>query len=333
MPTDRNDRASCDPSLKGRHRTCSTNSDTGLVWVSDLDTSRKLLRSHVAKRTHTMVRRNRALEYQQQKGTPNSAPGSTNTTNQDLTLPLGAGMTGNEESHRNQALLTFYTSYDNQIQDYHIPYWMSNHTPSPRGDAFNHFSVPLSPLENSLISHYISTIINSHASSRYSSYQRAAIDDWLPVAVVDPGMRMGLFLCASRSLYARTGARQYYQYALQYKTACLRMLSNAVSTALEMDKAKSISAVGDTTISTALQLASDEFAAGDTIALKAHVDAVSQMVSLNGGLENIKGMNGFLKVMINILVYKHRRMIEATGLDDQDRSRLYSLDYFFSYLI
>ncbi|KAI1643966.1 uncharacterized protein F4817DRAFT_348069 [Daldinia loculata] len=76
-----------------------------------------------------------------------------------------------------------------------------------------------------------------------------------------------------------------------------------------------------------------QFAAGDAAALKSHVSAVSQMVSLNGGLENIKGMNGFLKVMINILVCKHRRMIEATPFDNQDRSRLHTLDYFFSYLI
>ncbi|KAI1653867.1 hypothetical protein F4813DRAFT_373059 [Daldinia decipiens] len=325
MPPDRNTRVSCDPPPEGQHRTCSTNSNTGLVWVSDLDTSRKLLRSHIAKRTHAIVRRKGVLEYQQQKETPNSVPGRSTT-------PLNGGMTS-EEYHRNQAFPVFYTPYDNRAHDYHIPHWITTHTPSPRGDSFNHSPVPLSSFENSLMSHYISTIVNGYSSSPYSSYQHAAMNDWLPVAIADPGMRMGLFLCASRSLYARTGAWLYFQYDLQYKAVRLRILSNAIRTALETTETESISAAGDVNISTALQLASDESAAGDAAALKRHISAVSQMVSLNGGLENIKGMNGFLKVMINILVCKHRRMIESTGFDNQDRSRLYTLDYFFSYLI
>ncbi|KAI0853037.1 hypothetical protein F5Y00DRAFT_130744 [Daldinia vernicosa] len=69
MPSDQNSRASCYPSSRERHRTCSTDDDTGLVWVSDLNTSQKLLRSHIAKRTHATVRRKRVLEYQQQKET------------------------------------------------------------------------------------------------------------------------------------------------------------------------------------------------------------------------------------------------------------------------
>ncbi|KAI8965248.1 hypothetical protein F5Y11DRAFT_22630 [Daldinia sp. FL1419] len=331
MLPDRNNRANYghEPFPKGRHRAYFGHGYTGLVWVSDLDTSQKLLKSHVAKRTHAISRRSRVIEYQQQKETSNGVPSEAIVANRSPQL-LDAGVTTGE-LYCDQTLPGFHNSCDDLVPCDHSRNRAIICMPPLRGDAFNYFSVPLSPLENSLIHHYIHSIINSNPSSCYSPYQLATLRDWLPTAIADPGMRMALFLCASRSLHARTGARQYLQYALQYKAICLRMLSDAIGMAHQMGEAESGSLVSDATISTALQLASDEFAAGDTAAFGSHINAVSQMVTLNGGIDKVHGMNGFLQIMIQVLVAK-RRVIEAFASDNRDNVRLYTLDYFFSYL-
>ncbi|KAI0891128.1 hypothetical protein F4806DRAFT_483680, partial [Annulohypoxylon nitens] len=156
------------------------------------------------------------------------------------------------------------------------------------------------------------------------------MQDWFPVAITNHGMRTGLLLCASQSLYARTGASQYHQCALRYKATCLRILGDAIKTIVGTSDFPSASKVDDATISVALQLASDEFAAGDPAAWESHIGAVGEMVRINGGLDNINGMNGFLRVMIQMLALKHQRRIILTARSDlSDVSSLYSLDYFF----
>lgn len=84
------------------------------------------------------------------------------------------------------------------------------------------------------------------------------MQDWFPVAITNHGMRTGLLLCASQSLYVRTGASQYHQCALQYKATCLRILGDAIKTIVGTSDSPSASKVDDATISVALQLASDE---------------------------------------------------------------------------
>lgn len=198
------------------------------------------------------------------------------------------------------------------------------------GGIFNHLSCQIPNFELFLLNYYIHSIIKQYPEDRFLRYERAAMQDWFPVAITNHGMRTGLLLCASQSLYVRTGASQYHQCALQYKATCLRILGDAIKTIVGTSDSPSASKVDDATISVALQLASDEFAAGDSAAWESHIGAVGEMVRINGGLDNIKGMNGFLRVMIQMLELKHQRRIILTARSDlSDVSSLYSLDYFF----
>ncbi|KAI1394419.1 uncharacterized protein F4822DRAFT_388131 [Hypoxylon trugodes] len=189
------------------------------------------------------------------------------------------------------------------------------------------FGISVSQFERFLVGHYIHTIID-HTGRHSHLYHSAAMQDWIPTAIGDHGMRMGLFLCACRSLYLRTGIPRYYQYALQYKAICLGILGQAVKAMLEITEVKSVK---EATISTALQLASDGFATGDFTAWKSHIDAIDQMVGLNGGLRNVTGMNGFLRKMIEALVAKHERnQVLTIKVNRENVTQIYTMEYFFS---
>ncbi|KAI0399519.1 hypothetical protein F4802DRAFT_589105 [Xylaria palmicola] len=95
---------------------------------------------------------------------------------------------------------------------------------------------------------------SAHCLNPPRSYKTTVLHEWLPVALGNIGMRMGLYLCACRSLHARTGSTRYYQRALQYKAVCLRLLAEFVKAECTSDAPT----ISDTTISVVLQLASDE---------------------------------------------------------------------------
>ncbi|RYP88848.1 hypothetical protein DL769_000214 [Monosporascus sp. CRB-8-3] len=166
--------------------------------------------------------------------------------------------------------------------------------------------------------------------SNFKPYQHAFLRDWLPVAIGDPGMLMGIFLCACRNLHVRTGLKEYCWGTLQYKGACLRYLAGSIATAPKMKQDRVESIMWDVTICTMLQLASDEIVAGDSAAWKSHIDAVAHMVELNGGLENVRGMNGLMRRMIEVLASKDRLHVRNITFGGDNTAKLYTLDDLFS---
>ncbi|KAI1453555.1 hypothetical protein F4805DRAFT_363684 [Annulohypoxylon moriforme] len=311
----------------------ASTSSTNLVWISDLSSSRKLLKAHVSRSTHARIRRKRIDEYQRATARQNHQQKENRTPEeldfQNSTLPcltLTDYTTGDVNRCCRDGNNLAYYPYENRTDNSLISVASFSYRDI---NMLHHPSDPMPKFESFLLNYYIHAIVKDRAENCYNSYENAAMQDWLPVAVTDPGMRMGLFLCASQSLYARTGASWYHQCALRYKVACLRILRDAVQIALGSAHSPSISRVDDSTISIALQLASDEFAAGDSVAWDSHINAIGQMVRLNGGLNSIKGMNGFLRVMVEVLVFKHLHgMILTARSDVNDVSKLYKLEYF-----
>ncbi|RYP53029.1 hypothetical protein DL768_001932 [Monosporascus sp. mg162] len=188
----------------------------------------------------------------------------------------------------------------------------------------------MSNFEYSLVNHFIHDLIllGMHPSN-LKPYQHALFRDWLPVAIGDPGMLMGMFLCACRDLYLRTGLKEYYWGTLQYKGKCLRYLSGSIATAPKMAQDRAESNVWDVIICTMLQLASDDLAAGDSAAWKSHIDAVAHMVKLNGGLENVRGMDGLLRRMIEVLASKDCLQVRNITSNGDNTAKLYTLDDIF----
>ncbi|RYP61978.1 hypothetical protein DL771_009918 [Monosporascus sp. 5C6A] len=169
--------------------------------------------------------------------------------------------------------------------------------------------------------------------SNLKPYQHALLRNWFPVAIGEPGMLMGMFLCACRNLYLRTGLKKYYLGTLQYKGRCLRYLAGSISTAPKMTQDRAQSIMWDVTICTMLQLASDDLAAGDSAAWKSHIDAVAHMVKLNGGLENIRGMNGFVRRLIQVLTSKDRLQVRNIVSNGDNTVKLYTLDDLFAHVV
>ncbi|KAI0394185.1 hypothetical protein F5Y17DRAFT_429254 [Xylariaceae sp. FL0594] len=160
---------------------------------------------------------------------------------------------------------------------------------------------PISQFESFLVNYYVNAMIPYDGGSTNSpSHSRSAtvLREWLPVALGDPLTQMGLYLCACRNLHARTGSSHFYQSALRYKAACLRLLAESIATAMQTSSTPLIS---DTTMSAVLQLASDEIVIGDTLAWSSHINAIGEMVRLCGGLDRVRGMNGFLRKVIEVL--------------------------------
>ncbi|KAI2465381.1 hypothetical protein F4781DRAFT_26256 [Annulohypoxylon bovei var. microspora] len=333
MPLDQSNRPTYCPSSDQPQCAYAPAASANLVWVSDLKASRKLLRSHVSRSTHARVRRNRTVEFQRMKiqhnqqdedgkiYAQNDFQGSSPTC-----LPRVEDTTGDVDRHYRN--ISAGAPFENQANEY-----LTSLVSSPRRDryiVFKNLSAPLPRFETFLLNYYIHAIVMNNPCDHWNAYRHAAMQDWFPVAIANPGMRMGILLCASKSLHARTGAPSYHQSALHYKAACLRILGDSVKDILRITDASSTFKVDDETISIALQLASDDFATGDSVAWESHINAVDQMVKLNGGLDSIKGMNGFLRRMVEALAFKHQqKTILTTRSDINDTLKLYSLEYFF----
>ncbi|KAI1204689.1 uncharacterized protein F4807DRAFT_325411 [Annulohypoxylon truncatum] len=309
----------------------ATNAD--LVWISDLDSSRKLVKAHVARSTHARARRKRMVEYQRVTVQQNQqGEGSSTRVELDfqestpscLTL---ADYTVNDVNRHYRDISRTCAPFGSRTSNSLVSLMPSPYTDR---DLFNYLPGPIPEFESFLLNHYIYAIVKKSSGGRFTSYENAALRDWLPFAIADPGMRMGILLCASQSLHVRTGALRYRRCALRYKMACLRILGNAIRPILGTTDSPFTAKIDDATISIALQLASDEFVLGDSVAWESHINGIGEMIKLNGGLDNIKGMNGFLRLMLEVLAFKHqRRMISTARSDVNDISKLYRLEYFF----
>ncbi|KAI0802204.1 hypothetical protein GGR55DRAFT_456548 [Xylaria sp. FL0064] len=271
-----------------------------LFWVSDSTVAPRLARAHVAKNAHALARRKRTAKYQ--AGQPRHEVHSDTARTQheqcsrtyraidDRSASICSGRSLQDDTQG-----TITTT---------VPSLLLDKRNLPLG-PFELFPHPVSRFECSLVRHYVNVMVplNGDLTSGRGSNQTlkfTVMREWLPVALSNPPMQMGVYLYACRSLYAKTGNFQYYQRALQYKASCLRLLSEVISASLSSN----ITPISDATISTVLQLASDELVTGDHIAWSRHINAIKVMVKLKGGLYKIQGMNGLLRKLIEILSSK-----------------------------
>ncbi|KAI1147240.1 hypothetical protein F4825DRAFT_157709 [Nemania diffusa] len=288
-----------------------------LFWVSDPTIPPNLIRAHVAKNTHARARRQRTAKYQarghkeqQPVGQPNSrhiAPvGNTDS------IPIYRGH-GVETGGNGSLTLSPCWPLGSQI-----------FTPS-------HFECshgPISQFERSLVQYYVEVVISlnrdlADTSSSIQAYKATVLFDWLPVALATPVMKMGFYLCSCRSLYARTGVARYYQYALQYKATCLRLLAEAIAATCPSHEP----VISDFIISTVLQLASDELIAGDLVAWGKHVNAINEIVRLSGGLDRIQGMKGLLRKLIEVLSSQDvLRLVQTSSSRNNDTMACIALE-------
>ncbi|KAI3339540.1 hypothetical protein F4824DRAFT_508369 [Ustulina deusta] len=254
-----------------------------LFWVSDPATPPNLTRAHVAKQAHAVARRERTTKY---------------LARRHKSIPVSSG----QETRVDSSLAAASCSpLDSPIFPQSQPECLQD---------------PVSQFESSLVRYYVDAVIpvNEDLTNRLSpgrAYKATVLREWLLVALENHGTHMGLYTSACRSLYARTDVTWYYQYARQYKAACLCLLAESIA-AICTSRAPTIS---DITISTMLQLASDEdtpsphwasnstrasfassssscltLAAGDLLAWGRYVDAINEMVRLSGGLNKIQGV-------------------------------------------
>ncbi|KAI0431922.1 hypothetical protein F5Y09DRAFT_303399 [Xylaria sp. FL1042] len=259
-----------------------------LFWVSDPAVPPNLVRAHVAKNTHAIARRERTARYQALRKkcvSSSSGKGAASSDTQAHVSDTGIAVftrprSGSyvEAQVRRSLAVTPSSALDSQIQG------------------------PKSQFERFLVKYYVGVIVpfdedltNSLNPSRAN--KTTLLREWLPVALGNPGTQMGLYLCACRSLHARTGFAHYYQHALQYKVACLRLLAESIAATFTSGAPK----ISDITISTVLQLASDELATGDLLAWRRHINAIDEMVRLSGGLDKVGGMKGLLRKLIEAI--------------------------------
>ncbi|KAI1174504.1 hypothetical protein F4777DRAFT_382504 [Nemania sp. FL0916] len=257
-----------------------------LMWLSDPAVSTKSVRAHIARNTHALVRRERTARYQAQRPVPKALVSEEQVEraaghHQKLRSCDNPSDTTLDEPER----VIYYDRIDHQQQHSQLGY-------------------PMSPFESSLFQYYVEAVIPINATPSVSShsvraYQSEVLREWLPAALANPGMQMGLYLCACRSLYTRTGAARYLEHAMQYKAACLRLLAASIA---PVPVSPSPAAwISDATISMALQLASDDLVSGDVEAWGQHIRAVHEMVRLSGGLDRVQGMKGLLRRLIEVL--------------------------------
>ncbi|KAI0545095.1 hypothetical protein F4679DRAFT_562331 [Xylaria curta] len=277
----------------------------GLLWVSDPTIPPNLVKAHVAKNTHARVRRERTANYhaRQQKSSSEQQPSAlhhvwheqhshfTYVTPADTAVSTRSCQDFCAETGGNSLLMTLSSPLDSQI-------FTQNRVERLHG--------PMSQFECSLVKYYVDVVISLNGDltgslSPVQAYKATVLLDWLPVALANPATKMGFYLCSCRSLYVRTGVTRYYQYALRYKVACLRLLTESIAATYSASCEPIIS---DIIISTILQLASDELIVGDLVAWGKHVNAISEIVRLSGGLDKIQGMKGLLRNLIEVLSSK-----------------------------
>ncbi|KAI0436555.1 hypothetical protein F4803DRAFT_221494 [Xylaria telfairii] len=299
-----------------------------LLWVSGPAIPPNLVKAHVAKNTHARVRRERTARYHSRrpKSSLEQQPAArthirheqhshfTCVTPADTALCTRTCQDFGAETGGNSLLMTLSSPLDSQI-------FTQNHFECSHG--------PMSKFECSLVQYYVDVVISLNGDCTGSltpvqAYKATVLFDWLPVALANPVMKMGFYLCSCRSLYIRTGVTRYYRYALQYKASCLRLLAESIATTRPSSREPIIS---DIIISTVLQLASDELIAGDLTAWGTHVNAINEIVRLSGGLDKIQGMKGLLRKLIEVLSSKDvLRLVHDNSSQNSDTMACIALE-------
>ncbi|KAI1360709.1 hypothetical protein F5Y08DRAFT_40448 [Xylaria arbuscula] len=288
-----------------------------LFWVSDSANPRNLVKAHVAKNTHARARRERTAKFQAGRHESSSKPQATvqyHVTAVDATgFTCALHVPCPEPGGNSCCVVTPSSPLESQI-----------FTQSSFGGSHG----PMSQFECSLVRYYVEVVVSlngdiTSSSSPLQAYKATVLFDWLPVALANPVMKMGFYLCSCRSLYVRTGVTRYYYQALQYKAACLRLLSESIAATRSSHEPIIIS---DTILSTMLQLASDELIAGDLAAWGKHIDAVNEIVRLSGGLDNIRGMKGLFRKLIEVLSSKDVLQLVQNNSQNNDSMACIALE-------
>ncbi|KAH8676227.1 hypothetical protein BX600DRAFT_508401 [Xylariales sp. PMI_506] len=235
--------------------------------AADPKSTRSVARSHAARVTHARARRERMREY---------AGADQQRLRLDGDKPLSTDRSCSTDKRQTRRDLSSPLEF---VVSAHL-------------DPFNSFARHISAPEQRLFDHFVPLEArHSHHFMDPQAYRSHMATQWVPSAIADAGMLDGVLLFACRSLHILTRDPAYYQLALGYKMVCLRALGEAVS------RVRAAGTVRDTTIASALQMASDELSSGDVAACKNHMEAVVAMVKMSGGLSRIVGMNGFLRQM------------------------------------
>ncbi|KAI0854491.1 hypothetical protein F4860DRAFT_499267 [Xylaria cubensis] len=293
----------------------------GLLWVSDPAIPPNLVKAHVAKNTHARVRRERTTRYhaRRHKSSLEQQPAARHEQHNHFTCVTLADTavftrTCQDFCRGSSFPMTLSSPLNSQV-------FTQNH--------FEHAHGPMSQFECSLVRYYVNVVISLNGDctgslSPVQAYKATVLFDWLPVALANPAMKMGFYLCSCRSLYVRTGVTRYYQYALRYKVACLRLLAESIAATCSSSREPIIS---DIIISTVLQLASDELIAGDLVAWDQHVSAINEIVRLSGGLDKIQGMKGLLRKLIEVLSSRDvLRLVHNNSSEDNDTMACIALE-------
>ncbi|BCS30773.1 uncharacterized protein APUU_81076A [Aspergillus puulaauensis] len=216
----------------------------------------RLVHSHAARAAHAKVRRQRLIEYQAAKTSSGSEderrPFSTAAAEIAMAaIPSPLGLLG-----------------------------------SDRRDPFASFARHLNPAECYLLDYYIANVIPC------STLQRSQISypgkvgtpllntQFVQLAATSASSLNGLFLVTCRHLSQHLPHNgPYVQLALQYKIACTRSLTEAISSS-EMRFP-----ISDSILALALFLAHDEILIGDGPSTKIHVQVAIQMARHNSAFD------------------------------------------------
>ncbi|KAL4882114.1 hypothetical protein BJY04DRAFT_49382 [Aspergillus karnatakaensis] len=236
---------------------------------------RSLARSHAARAAHAKTRRQRIIQYQNQKAQDRDRDQESENL-----------------SHRSSGSPTNLLSHH-------------------RRDPFHAQARSLNPTEEFLIDHYITAIVPAMTCNTFDpAFYMRAVKAWVPYILTTPGLPDTLLLASSRHLSLNYPAQQqqqqqqlYSNLLYQYKLQLLASVREAIS----------VESPGftDTTIIKAIMLAYDEIWAGDKESLKRHVDGAIQMVTLKGGPQ-VLGLDGMIERLLFNLVAKVNPMVRLS---------------------
>ncbi|KAI1317013.1 hypothetical protein F5Y16DRAFT_392985 [Xylariaceae sp. FL0255] len=183
-----------------------------LIWVSDCAGASNSVRAYVAKFTHAVTRKERTASYQAQRH--RSGP------EQEITPCL--------QEIRQHEKLTYISPIDKSgfvasgedcLVDPQMDRSLAAVPTLPLdSQVFTASQLGLqctvSHFEYSLVKHYVAKMIPADkyftdSLSSSASWKVTILREWLPVALGNSSTQMGLFLCASQSLYTSTGSAQF----------------------------------------------------------------------------------------------------------------------------
>ncbi|VUC21487.1 unnamed protein product [Clonostachys rosea] len=154
---------------------------------------------------------------------------------------------------------------------------------------------PFSDVEYFLFDHYINFFIPFSIGSchrkKNPNLVATQMNYWVPFALTDVGLIAAVFLQSCRSLASLATTKAYDDLSTEYRLQCIRSTNASLS--------KAESQANDATISKVMILASEEFERGNLEAWNTHFIAISRMVAMRGGVDNL-GVGGFMKeILIN----------------------------------